>query len=216
MRWTLGNVLITSFLSFLSTLSSTALTNPSEVRQAEATVLIYDYADVPSEVLAKAEGRADAIFHEIDVKMLWVDSADFKRQFHSDSQNRQEELDSIDMVLRIVPHSRAALRSSALGEALPCQLGRDACIANVFMNRVGEQTDVEKISLDQVLGHAMAHKIGHILLGSNSHDQSLRLGQAKTGQSDGNELEDQRVCLQSGQCAIGHIGPSRKRGWQNF
>lgn len=50
-------------------------------------------------------------------------------------------------------------------------------------NTVEEQTDVEKIGLDQVLGHAIAHEIGHILLGSNSHG-SRGLMKAKWGQED--------------------------------
>src|SRR5262249_17234624 len=148
-------------------------------------VIIYNYADLAPEALVKAERRAETIFQELDVKAVWVDSADFKKRFHHDlnSQKEHEELDSIDVVLRIVPRSRAALKSSALGEALPCQMGRDACVANLFMNRVEEQTNVEKISVDQVLGHAMAHEIGHILLGSNSHSSS-GLMKAKWGAED--------------------------------
>jgi len=151
----------------------------------QAKVMVYKYSDLAPEVLAKAETRAEAIFQQLGIEVVWVDSTDFKKRFqdHSESEKEQEELDSIDVTLRVVPHSRAALKNSALGEALPCQLGRDACIANVFMNRVGEQTDVEKIGLDQVLGHAIAHEIGHILLGSNSHGSS-GLMKAKWGPED--------------------------------
>ena len=46
------------------------------------------------------------------------------------------------------------------------------CFANVFFNRVEQRTEVERISLDQVLGHAMAHELGHLLLGSNSHSSA--------------------------------------------
>jgi hypothetical protein len=154
--------------------SLSALANPQVSEETktnlEARVLVYRYADVSPDLLAGAERRAAIIFQEVGVKVVWVDSADFKKQLQNPSNSEEwEDLDLIDVVLRVVPHSRAALKNSALGEALPCQLGRDACIANVFMNRVGEQTDVEKIGLDQVLGHAIAHEIGHILLGSNSH-----------------------------------------------
>jgi hypothetical protein len=175
-----------SIFSFLLASSLPTLANPhtSDVltTNREARVLVYRYADVSPEMLAQAEGRATVIFQEIGVKVTWVDSLEFKKQFQ-DRPNGQEELDLIDVVLRIVPHSRTALKNSALGEALPCQLGRDACIANVFMNRVGEQTDVEKIGLDQVLGHAIAHEIGHILLGSNSHG-SRGLMKARWGPED--------------------------------
>jgi hypothetical protein len=142
--------------------------------------MVYQYADISPEVLAKAESRAEGIFQQIDLTIVWVD---FRRQPHSSSQQEQDELDSTDAVLRIAPRSRAALQSSALGEALPCQLGKDACIANVFMNRVEEQTNVEKIGVDQMLGHAIAHEIGHLLLGSNSHNSS-GLMKAKWGPQD--------------------------------
>jgi hypothetical protein len=56
-----------------------------------------------------------------------------------------------------------------LGEALTCTPRESACFANVFYNRVQQRTDAEKVSLAQVLGHAMAHELGHLLLGSNSH-----------------------------------------------
>jgi hypothetical protein len=140
----------------------------------ETKVMVYTSADLAPDVLAKAEKRAEAIFQELEIKVVWVDSSDFKKRFqeHSEPQKEQEEFDSIDVTLRILPHSRVALKNSALGEALPCRIGKDACIANVFMNRVGEQTAVEKIGVDQVLGHAIAHEIGHILLGSNSHSSS--------------------------------------------
>ena len=46
------------------------------------------------------------------------------------------------------------------------------CFANVFYNRVEQRTEVERISLEQVLGHAMAHELGHLLLGSNSHSST--------------------------------------------
>ena len=42
-------------------------------------------------------------------------------------------------------------------------------IANVFMNRVTEQAAIGEFSVSRMLGHAIAHEIGHLLLGDNSH-----------------------------------------------
>jgi hypothetical protein len=39
----------------------------------------------------------------------------------------------------------------------------------VFFNRVKQLTDRTGMSVHQVLGHAIAHELGHLLLGSNSH-----------------------------------------------
>jgi hypothetical protein len=105
----------------------------------EAKVMVYNYAKVALAVLAKAERRAEVIFEGSHVRVVWVDS-DFKKQFqeYPNSEKDQEELNSIEVTLRIIPHSRVVLKGSALGEALPCQLGKDACVANIFMNRVAE------------------------------------------------------------------------------
>src|SRR5262249_60671850 len=58
---------------------------------------------------------------------------------------------------------------TALGEALPCGLGREGCIASVFLDRVQEFANRSGISPHEVLGYAMAHELGHLLLGANSH-----------------------------------------------
>jgi len=53
---------------------------------------------------------------------------------------------------------------NAMGEALSL-----VEIANVFMNRVTEQAAIGELSVGRMLGHAIAHEIGHLLLGDNSH-----------------------------------------------
>src|SRR5207253_1382333 len=75
---------------------SSDIVNSSDFRKSEATLLeasvpVYNYPDVSPEVLAKTEKRAEA------VKLVWVDSANFRRRFHSVSQKAQEERDSLDV-----------------------------------------------------------------------------------------------------------------------
>jgi hypothetical protein len=132
------------------------------------TVLIYNYASIPQEITAKAYLRAAAIFRQTGIQIQWIDNATFKTEL-GDLVHGPGKLASIEVTLRLLSHSRAALKGSALGEALPCQLGRDACIANVFLDRITQKTLREEIGIAEILGHAIAHEMGHILLGSNSH-----------------------------------------------
>jgi hypothetical protein len=44
--------------------------------------------------------------------------------------------------------------------------------ATVFMNRVDRLADVAQYSRNAVLGRAIAHEIGHLILGSNSHSET--------------------------------------------
>ena len=54
-----------------------------------------------------------------------------------------------------------------MGVALVEEQGR--VYASVFYQRVADVAESGKISTGKVLGHAIAHEIGHLLLGSNSH-----------------------------------------------
>jgi hypothetical protein len=134
-------------------------------------VLVYNYAQVSPEIIIKAEERASTIFQQVGVEPVWVNHARATGESQNSSAS-QYNLDQIDFVLRILPRSRAALKDNTLGEALPCKPVEEVCFANVFYNRVEQRTNLEKISLEQVLGHAVAHELGHLLLGSNSHSRS--------------------------------------------
>src|SRR5438094_598318 len=83
-------------------------------------VLDYNYAPVSPEAFAKAEERANIIFLQVGVQVIWVNHAQSTGESET-SPTGQANLDQIDYVFRILPHSRAALKDSALGEALPCR-----------------------------------------------------------------------------------------------
>ena len=146
-------------------------------------VLVYNYAHVSPETLIKAEEMVSTIYQPVGLEPVWVNHV----RTTGEAKNFpviQYNLDQIDFVLRILPGSRTALKDNALREALPCKLGEEVCFANVFYNRVEQHANVETISLGQVLDHAVAHELGHVLLGSNSH---FRRG-IMTGQWSSEEL----------------------------
>jgi hypothetical protein len=54
------------------------------------------------------------------------------------------------------------------------------CFVNVFYQRAEELATDGELGLSKVLGHAIAHEIGHLLLGSNAHSP-VGIMQAKWG-----------------------------------
>ncbi len=72
----------------------------------------------------------------------------------------------------------------ALGAALPCSAGVSVCFAQVFYHQVEELARSADVStdLDQILGHVIAHEIGHLLFGADSHS---RTGIMKASWADG-------------------------------
>ena len=144
-------------------LAKTRSFNPATA-DLKVHVLIYNYASVTPEKLQKAQEGASTIFRKAGVEVVWIENTALQKRPGAPT------LEEMDLILRILPQARTTLASrSALGEALPCHLEKDGCIASVFFNRVKEFTDRIGISLHLVLGHAMAHELGHLLLGSNSH-----------------------------------------------
>jgi hypothetical protein len=127
------------------------------------TIHVYNYAAVADNTLARGKEEAGRIFRNAGLTALWVDhaltAADRRHPHHS-----TDSWDGTHFVVRLLTQSRKGLNKNAMGEALSL-----AEIANVFMNRVTEQAAIGELSVGRMLGHAIAHEIGHHLLGENSH-----------------------------------------------
>jgi hypothetical protein len=135
------------------------------------TVRVYDYAHVPPGTLRQAEEEATRIFHLARIEMEWLD-----RPTSVEEASRypacEPPLGAMAVDLRILPQSMAArLRSSReeLGFALPSTQPGRATDAWVFYHRVDELAKSGPAPRSVVLAHAMAHEIGHLLLGPGGH-----------------------------------------------
>jgi hypothetical protein len=126
------------------------------------TIHVYNYAAVPDKTLARAKEEAGRIFRNAGLTALWVDHAlragDLRYPHYS-----TDSWDVTHLVIRLLTQSQEGSSNNAMGEALSLH------IANVFMNRVTEQAAAGELSASRMLGHAIAHEIGHLLLGDNSH-----------------------------------------------
>jgi len=134
----------------------------SETLAFTITIHVYNYAAVPKKTLVRAKDEGGQIFKVAGLTTQWLDHP----VTSVDERNSHDSTDSWDgthFVLRLFTLSRKGLNKNAMGEALSFR------IANVFMDRVIEVVVVGKLSAGQVLGHAIAHEIGHHLLGDDSH-----------------------------------------------
>ena len=126
-------------------------------------VAIRNYAGVPPETLNLAEAQASKIFEKAGLIVEW---------WELPVSTEGKELPAADRptvppvaYLKLPPDSRiASLRRSS--GAFGCALGADVY---VFAGRIFQATEEAKASLPIALGHIMAHELGHVLLGENSH-----------------------------------------------
>jgi hypothetical protein len=151
-----GLVAITGF-----TFPATALAGDADASPT-VTVLVYNHTQASTDILAGAEGEAGRILGEAGVLAVWLDcldgnsAADLQELCHKGRE-------PIDVVLRVLPgHIQSRLQDTLFGFAFP------PALASVYYEYAGRlaSSDTE-ISL--MLGCAIAHEVGHLLLGRNSH-----------------------------------------------
>lgn len=131
------------------------------------TVLVYNYAGVPHSTLAGAEVFAARSFRAAGIDLTWVECA--TSQDDTDRFRACEQADrSRRLFLRIVPErmaagiSRSGHSEDTLGIALVSH-------AFVLYERVQQIASEWRIPEHMILGRTMAHELGHLLLGENSH-----------------------------------------------
>ena len=134
-------------------------------------VWVYNYAQVPQRELARAEERAARIFRKAGIEADWIEclSPGKENRVNPDCVLRSE---APALVVKILPRSMAArsgFRHRTFGFSLLPEDGGPGIHSYVFYHRVKDAALHSDFSRSLILGHAMAHEIGHLLLGSGNH-----------------------------------------------
>ena len=137
------------------------------------TVRVYNYADVSSPLLRRAEAEAGRILSGGGVGVLWVDCLPSRSQLHQMSGHAQQActrpLTREILVLRILPRAtpaNAAFREPVFG------FTQGSNLASVFYGRIenfAHGVDGDETEIPVILGNVIAHELGHELLGASSH-----------------------------------------------
>jgi hypothetical protein len=152
-------------LLFSLTLGCVALAGPA-MRAYQSplriTVWVLNPARVRMGTAAEAERTAADIFQKAGVEIGWVDCE------ASDACRR--EPGRLEFWLHLLNKQPAALSGDALGYALLThQPGSEGSYAAVSWPAVRHLTDPMEIGPGPVLGAAIAHELGHLLLNSHAH-----------------------------------------------
>jgi hypothetical protein len=129
-------------------------------------VRTYNYAAVPGHTLLDAEQHAAEIFRRAGIELAWVDCPVSREEIEKFPVCTQMTNDPRAVTLKILPESMAA------GYALPfTNLGLTIQhhASFVFYHRVQQLSNDKGISEPVVLGHIIAHELGHLLLGEGGH-----------------------------------------------
>jgi hypothetical protein len=134
------------------------------------SIHLYDQAQVPAGTLHLATVEATRLFRAAGIQVIWQQPPaeppeDRGIDMRSIASRQPDERRYF--VVRIMRRIPATVFPGALGFALP--LARTGAHVSIFYDRVEALTRSVSAALYVILGHAMAHEIGHILLRSSEH-----------------------------------------------
>ncbi len=158
---------------FLFVVASPALAQPSSAKAPEKTlqitVRIYDYAQISPRTLRRAQDEATYVFRQAGVEVLWLECHSPNHQQISECSRTKGPAEFELRILGQTKNGRQAFKGDTLGYAARDSDGSGGTMASVFYDRVQEVGRREGFSEGMVLGYAVAHEIGHLLLLSEYH-----------------------------------------------
>jgi hypothetical protein len=134
------------------------------------TLRVYNYAQVEAQEWIRAKAEATRVLMSAGIEARWLDCP-VTAEPPSDHACRKP-LKPTNFVLRILPKSmaeRMARGADSFGFAQQSTDGTPSYVASVFFHRVEGAAREFGVSRAVVLGHALAHEVGHLLLGKDSH-----------------------------------------------
>lgn len=159
-------------LIVVSTVNVRSLAADQITGDSGITVWVYNYAKVSRGVLRSAEAEATRILGAADVGTVWVDCLAPRDQSLSNpgAANRDcaGPVGEATVILRILPGyspAKVAFRDAEFG------IAAGDVLAYVFYGGIADlaHVDGDISEIPPILGHAIAHEIGHLLLGPGSH-----------------------------------------------
>jgi hypothetical protein len=144
--------------------------SPVVPRGPHLTISVHNYADVSSKLLSAAEEQAREIYRRAGLETVWLNCSPKLEKTEPESCYFS---DTTHLTLKIsarAVNAQVRDRLDVLGTAYPDEKGA-GYFAYVFYDRVQELASRQRLGY-ALLTAVMAHEIGHLLLGSNSHSLS--------------------------------------------
>lgn len=133
---------------------------------ARVTISVFNDASVPLKTLRGAEDVAGRVFASADVQIAWMNCG-------RASETAEEQKACATVVFPEHLHIRIIQRAltqnaPTLGLSYLDEEG-SGCQADIFYQGIAGVVEESGVSASIILGNAIAHEVGHLLLGTNSH-----------------------------------------------
>jgi hypothetical protein len=129
-------------------------------------VSVLNSSRISRHTIERAEGVASRVVRDAGVELIWLNCP--QDTLHEASLGRCSEASfPWHFHLGILSVSRG-LKSSTLGISFSSENG-EGCYADLFSEPIKQLQEQTHVSSSVILGHSMAHELGHLLLGTDSH-----------------------------------------------
>jgi len=138
------------------------------VSEGQVSIRIRDYAHANPLVRQHAEQVAGEILQKAGVATRWIDCPIGS----SGTGACSSPVSTPDFFVNLLPHSmsdRLHQPGGVLGSAIEGSGNKFGYIASVFYDVARESAAERQVDFGELLGDAIAHELGHLLLGTNSH-----------------------------------------------
>ena len=141
---------------------------------AQIQVRLYDYADAPRGILGAAIAIAENVFRPAGIAIEWIDCTPALKGVAAPASCRDLSRPT-SLMIQILPRkmsAKAPVSRRVLGYAVVANRGQYASRASVFYDRIKDHCEAYALEADALLGMALAHEIGHLMLGKGSHSET--------------------------------------------
>ena len=137
-----------------------------------ASIAVRTYTRPDSvDAMRTARRIASAALEHVDIQVAWVECGLPAAPGQTAADTCSQPLRSNELVVRVVSGGAVdgGRHGDALGFAFVDVHAGGGSLATVYANRVENMAQLSGVDAAELLGRAMAHEIGHLLLGTNQH-----------------------------------------------
>jgi len=170
----MGYRLVTTFLVTTLTVMPLAAASAAETLWTQVTVRVYDATGTPTADRQRALDVASAIVAATSIGIVWMvcdEAAGPRPSGRQETRPCPSPLRRGELALRIVRSPAGTGRDAILplGEALIDMRLGEGVLATVYADRVASIAAQTGVNEGVLLGRAIAHELGHLLLATNTH-----------------------------------------------
>lgn len=157
-------------LSFVMFGSLPALAASGQIAVIQLRVSVFNSSPISSSaIIERAEGEAGRVLRDVGIEAIWLNCPqEISQEASLDRCSEASFPSHLHLQILRVSHG---LKVSTVGISFSAEDGR-GCYADLFYEPIQHLEEETHVSQSVILGHAMAHELGHLLLGNNSHSPS--------------------------------------------